>query len=176
MNTDFMTIQTLVSIVQGVLIVAIAVLVARLKERPPMFWAMMSLFFGIYALFVLVLLPNAKKADIAGKEKTALTPNMMPKVPESHEEDASREEITAPLSVDSQQPSVDQLSLADWFYVGEQKAVVGPVTLKEMQGLVADKVVTSSSWVWCEFLSSWKKVKDDKQINDLLGFKEIYTS
>lgn len=163
-----MSLQTLVSVLQGVLIMAIAVLVARLKERPPVFWGIMSLFFGIYALFVLVLLSNAGKSE---KNKQSSTPNTIPTVPESHEAESLKTETSTSPAVDSKQPTIDQLSLADWFYVGEKKAVVGPRTLKEMQGLVTDKVVTSDTWVWCEFFPAWKKVNAVAEIVNLFGIK-----
>lgn len=162
MNSELLSVQTLVSVLQGVLIVAISVLVARLKERPPIFWGMMSLFFGIYALFILVLLPPSKKRGSQEKEKK-----------ESSEGEQPLPAFVEPKVEKVPEFSTDALSLADWFYLDDKKNVIGPKTLNEMQKLVQDLELTGDSWVWCEVLPSWKKVKDLPQIASLLGCKVL---
>lgn len=163
MNIEFMTMQNLVVILQGTLIVAIAVLVARLKERPPIFWGVMSLFFGIYALFVLVLLPKVQKEKEESKTKVAddVSEAIVSKTPPAHPEAIN------PPSDEMPKFSKEQIIQADWFYINENKSVMGPVTVKVMQELVAAKKVTKDSWVWCEFLPSWRKVGSELLVSEI---------
>ena len=45
-----------------------------------------------------------------------------------------------------------------WFYLDEQHAQYGPVTLAALQVLWKEKKISASTMVWCEGMQEWKRV------------------
>ena len=157
MNIDLTSTQTLIMLLQGLLIVAIAVVLAKTKKRSPLFWGIVSLFLGVYALFVLVLLPLSKDAPMETEEEKGKAP-VIP-----IEKESSKPKESAVLTEKELPPifSPGQLATADWFFVNEKKEREGPFRLSQLREFVDQGKVTEHSWVWCELFSSWRKIESD---------------
>jgi len=167
MNIDLTSTQTLIILLQGLLIVAIAVFLAKAKNRSLFFWGTLALFFGVYALFVLVLLPRSQvKIESNGtKEKQPMD------FPEG--ETATKEIKAEPLIPQVQEPkapdfSSGQLATADWFFINEKKEAEGPFRLQRFQELVTQGRISDHTWVWCELFSSWRKINTDEMLKSTL--------
>lgn len=170
-SVDFSSVQTLVAILQGVLIIAIAVLVARLKGRAPIFWGLLALFFGIYALFFLALLPQSRKEKDQTKKEEG---EQEKKLGEPSGQKPKENHVPPPLPVvPSETMTEEQLGAVDWFYVGADKSIEGPFSLSALRERASEKKIHEESWIWCELFPNWKRIKTNQVISELLfGKKE----
>ena len=173
MNLDLTSTQTLIIILQGLLIMAIAIFLAKVKKRSPFFWGILSLFFGVYALFILVLLPRSQIKP--SEDKDMVKPSLTPE--EGTKEIPSNVEASTAVLKDPEPVvpvfSPDQLSTAEWYFVNDQKGVEGPFRLQKMKELVNEKKINEATWVWCELFSQWKKIQLDETLKkEILGITE----
>ena len=160
MNFDLFSVQTLLVLLQGLLVVAIGVLLARSKGRSPFLWGMLSLFFGFWALLALVLLPQSqgKSKEEEPKEKKPVSTEELKKNSQEEKQSPSASSVPEP-----QTPSFSsgQLETADWYFLDEQKAIEGPFSLQHLREIAHQGKIGEHSWVWCELFSHWQQQNAD---------------
>lgn len=171
MNLDFFSTQNLIALLLSFLIIGISILLAKSKQRSPMFWGVLALFFGVYALFVLIFLPKKTEVKTPLGEKTAQRP--LPIVSSNGEK---KELASESKGQQADTLSTDQLATAGWFFVNDKKEVDGPHGLKKIQDLAAQGKVTMHSWVWCELFSQWRKIETDKLLQSVLIEQKVSTN
>lgn len=176
MNFDLFSPQTLLILLQGLLIVAIAVLLARSKGKSPFFWGLLSLFFGIWALLVLVLLPRSQETSDAGESQ-----EKRPLSTEESKKPSQEKKLAPSLSsvpeLKTSPFSSGQLATADWYFLNEQKTIEGPFRLQRLQELANQGKVGEHSWVWCELFSQWQHIEKDSMLkSEILGTQGITKS
>ncbi len=112
---------------------------AQKRGRNPTYWFIGGLFFGIFALILLFLLPPLKKTR-APAAKTA-----------------SSIDITPTLGLEALFPS--QTSKL-WYYLDEQSQQFGPMSFEALRRSWSEGKLKLHTFVWNEELDNWKQFNE----------------
>jgi hypothetical protein len=128
--------QTFLSIVLGVILGWGCSYYAKRRGRNPTPWFFAGLFFGIFALLILFILPVRK----AGEKTVAQAPSA-PK--------------PAPLT------TIFPLHAGKlWYFLDEQKAQFGPMSFDALSKARHEGKVQEQTYVWNETMENWQRFQD----------------
>jgi hypothetical protein len=108
---------------------------AKRRGRNPFYWFMGGVFFGIFALITLILLPRKAQCVIAS-------------VP-----------VAAPPPVRLQALAETQTKKF-WYYLDAERQQSGPMSFEALGKAWTDGRVNGSSLVWNEELETWKRFEE----------------
>lgn len=104
------------------------------RKQDPWLWIILAMLFGVLALLVLYFLKPKKILEKPIKEEFSLSEKLFFSNPSHH----------------------NQL----WWAVDDQGNVLNAMSFKRLAGLVKEKKVKHSSYVWNETFSEWKMLSD----------------
>lgn len=174
MNSTFFSSQDLLFFFQKLLLIAIAVGLARMKGRNPFPWAIGAYFFNIWALLLLIFLPKGgAQENMLNKKQGMNGADISEKSIQIKEKQEEKAVLPSPVQQTDSSWTVGQIVTAEWFYVGSAKSAEGPYRIARLQELALEGVITENSWVWCELFSGWRKVGSDPLIKTAILGREI---
>lgn len=110
---------------------------AEKRGRNLIAWFVLGILFGLFALIAVFLLPPL-----------------------------TDESPLISVVKDGDEPKEPFLDLHDdWFYLDRENRQKGPVSFEDLAVAWDDGIITVDSYVWCESMEEWKKIKD---VPDLL--------
>ncbi len=109
---------------------------AQKRGRNPLYWFIGGLFFGIFALIVLLLLPVQQKR-------------------------MNRVEIPSPMPM--LQPKEAAHSQLFWYYLGGDKTQHGPMSFDALRRAWREGNVHDHTLVWNESMNEWKSLQEVAQ-------------
>lgn len=109
---------------------------ARQRGRNPITWFLLGLFFGIFGLLALFLMPvieenQSAQSTVANTQKFIEPPPMEPDV-----------------------------TTMQWYYSDKDYQTQGPVSYQDLMTLWNMYDLTADSYVWSEGMSDWKRFGD----------------
>jgi hypothetical protein len=108
---------------------------ARQRGRSPLNWFIAGLFFGIFALIVLFILPARKRNE------TSISGNPSEKTPKLTVLAPSHEEKL-------------------WYFLDEQKTQIGPMSFDALSKAWNDGKVQQHTYVWNELMDNWQQFQE----------------
>lgn len=121
---------------------------ANQRGRDPYLWFAIGLFFGLFGLVFLFLLPIANDTE----EKRKID---------------DQDEETLLLDPDVQSNTVD-FKFKEWFYLDQSQAQKGPVSFVFIKSLWDDGKINSNTYVWADGMEKWKKIEELKGLSQSL--------
>lgn len=116
--------------------------IAKQRGRDPVAWFMIGILLGIFSpLLLMILKPLNPGQELEGETEEHETLRISSSVEESY---ANKE----------------------WFYLDLSRKQQGPVYFKALRLLWEEEKITSSTYVWTEGMSQWKRIRE------LPGFAE----
>ena len=112
---------------------------ANERGRDPLLWFMVGMFFGIFGLIFLFVLPTVQRDALPDEAEYALL--------------ESQSEI-APAVQDH------QYMIKEWFYYDQQQERHGPVAFETLKTLWKKGEVNDETYIWSEGLENWKKIEE----------------
>lgn len=118
------------------------------RGRNPYAWFIIGIFFGLLGLLFVFLLPavNANETEINANQID------------------NKEVLTLLPSRETQ-----DFLIKDWFYLDSQHKQQGPISFEDLKKNFEEGKIQQSSFVWCEGMSDWKKIKDIGEFNTIFG-------
>lgn len=129
---EFSNQYMVLTIIVGLILGALASVMADSRGRDGRIWFFWGFFFGLLALIALYILPNLAE----------------------EEDDNDAEE---PVAIE---PVIEASETKEWYYLEEGTAQVGPVEFDVLAKLYEDKKISSTTYVWSEGMEEWKTVKE----------------
>ena len=109
---------------------------ARQRGRKPLNWFIAGLFFGIFALIALFILPVRKRS------KTSVSENLLSqKIPKLTILSPSHEEKL-------------------WYFLDEQKTQIGPMSFDALSKAWNEGKVQEHTYVWNESMDNWQRFQE----------------
>lgn len=140
---------------------------ATKKNRNPIGWFLAGMFFGLFGILFLLILPplpnKNKNLDLSDNENET-TNNIL----HSLLEDAS---LAGPAS------SIDKVDISTekWFYLNKEKHATGPMSFEDLLLFLNDKGKHGEEdsdpqniWVWKKGMQNWEKVRNVPEITAAL--------
>ncbi len=106
---------------------------AKGRGRDPTKWFFVGMMGGIFGLIALYLFPIIE--------------------PEASKTDKPVPQIVPP------EPVVDELAIANWYYLDAEHNTLGPVPLDMLKQLFRDGSMTLRSYVWCKGMEGWNRIE-----------------
>jgi len=112
---------------------------AHKKGRDPWLWAVLGLLFGIWSIIILYFLPKRYQKKIYRVQKKkevflSLEEKLFFTLPENY--------------------------LIFWYYLDENQNIQGSFSFNKLKDLWTEKKILSSTYVWNEKMTDWKRIKD----------------
>lgn len=139
---------------------------ARKKNRNPIGWFFAGMFFGVFGIIVLLILPPLSHKDTH------------PNLPD--ENDFSNNALNSFLentSLTENLSSIDKVDISTekWFYLNKEKQAVGPLSFEDLLLFLNAKATQEKEneapqniWIWKKGMQNWEKVKNVPEINNAL--------
>jgi hypothetical protein len=127
---------------------------AKKRDRNEIIWAATGLFFGIFALLTLLLLPKKTKISKSPIKETAGKANVM------------HNEQSAALDDDAfETPKAPRLSSSknlNWYYISatESTEIKGPFGINDLRKEIHGSKLDGGTYVWCEEFEDWTLLSD----------------
>jgi hypothetical protein len=109
---------------------------AKKRGRNPMNWFIAGLFFGIFALLALFLMPIRRPEEIKKPDQKSLSPE-------------------PPLAV-LQPDHIGKL----WYFIDKEKKQLGPMSLDALSQAWKEGKVGDKTFVWNEAMDNWRHFQD----------------
>lgn len=106
---------------------------ARQRGRSPLNWFIAGLFFGIFALILLFILPVLKRKDPLKSESFP-----SPKIPQLMLQTPSHAEKL-------------------WYFLDEQKTQYGPMSFEALSRAFSEGKIKDHTYVWNELMENWQE-------------------
>jgi hypothetical protein len=115
---------------------------ARQRGRSPLNWFIAGVFFGIFALILLFILPIRRRSE------------------------ASRSEI--PVSQKISKPTALSPSHEEklWYFLDENKIQVGPMSFDALSKAWNEGKIQENTYVWNDLLDNWQRFQEVIKINE----------
>ncbi len=109
---------------------------AKQRGRSPLNWFIAGLFFGIFALIVLFILPIRRRSEASHPEllPSQKTPKLALLSP-SHEEKL-------------------------WYFLDEQKSQIGPMSFDALSKAWIEGKIRENTYVWNESMDNWQQFQE----------------
>jgi hypothetical protein len=133
----------LIQVASAFVVGGISALYAPSKGRSSLNWFFIGLFFGVFGLLLLFLLPSLKKDEEISKG--GLPAEKTPSIEQKSQEVS---------------PHLEEIKKDDWFYLDGNKKPQGPCTRESMKEKWQQGSLSQESWVWNESIVVWKKIAD----------------
>lgn len=133
------------SILFLVVILAIAWYTSQLAEqkgRSPLLWFILGMFFGIFALIAIYLLPPVAKTSAPVGNGTTIE--------------------VEPVVVETS-PAYET---ATWFYLDKERRQQGPFSYQELKNLWTARTLSVQTFVWSSGMGDWKRIGDLPELVD----------
>lgn len=107
---------------------------AKQRGRSPLNWFIAGLFFGIFALIVLFILPNRRR----GETSHPVIPQKIPRLTllsPSHEEKL-------------------------WYFLDEEKTQIGPMSFDALSKAWIEGKIRENTYVWNELMDNWQQFQE----------------
>lgn len=118
---------------------------AKKRGRDPVGWFLLSLLIGVFALLILFILPSRTK------------------------------ELTTDLEVDedkilfgSHNSEEGGVYSKEWFYLNQDHEQIGPISFEKLQDAWEEGVIAEQTFVWCEGMTRWVKLKEMTMLHEAL--------
>lgn len=131
--------EFLVAMMMGVIWGLACMYLAKQKGRDPRAWFLLGLFFSIFALAILFLVPSQKKMQAVALAKA--------------EAALKDKEI---LEKTSFTPLKTTLSLRKWYYLDANHDQHGPVNFDELKEQKLKGNISNSTYLWSEGMLEWQ--------------------
>ncbi len=138
--------ELFISLVTSLLMGSLTGYIAQKKGRDGTIWFVAGMLLGIFAVIALYVLPNLNKRGDEEEHKT-------------REEGIEEQSAIIDITTDEKGSAAD-LANKMWFYLGSKKEQYGPMAIKELKSSWTEHRVNAETYVWCEGLDNWKKIKD----------------
>ena len=133
------------------------------RGRDPYIWFAIGIFFGIFGVIALFLLPpleskeeNGNGNDSSGAEGSIdETPVVMPPLP-----------MTIPIPTISIE---EEYMAKQWFYIIPASQRQGPISFLNLKDLWKDEKINSETFVWSEGMKEWSRISDLLLLKNMLG-------
>jgi hypothetical protein len=129
--------RTLFSIAMNLILAWGCAHYAKSRGRNPTTWLIAGIFFGIFALVTLFILP-VRRVVAASRTSTAAAPKVVPVL-----------RVISPLHAEKL-----------WYYLDEQKKQFGPMSFHALSAAWGEGAVREQTFVWNEEMENWQRFKD----------------
>lgn len=124
--------------------------IAKQRNRSPVAWFFIGLFFSLFGLCLLLALPS-KSTQIADKEDVRV-----PDIKSAHNEAAALTDDS--MYKEPSMPRISRDSTIDWYYVDNKSNIVGPLKLSELRKSLIEGNYDSQVYIWCEEFLDWTQI------------------
>jgi hypothetical protein len=121
------------SLLMGIICGYITMLIAERKGRNPLLWCVLGVFFGIFAIIAIVLLPPAVSRS-GGQDEGVI------------EIKATRVEPEPRVPVEG------------WYALMSDRNQIGPMSLHRLKEMFVAGELTKESYVWHETMKEWSEI------------------
>ncbi len=126
--------------------------IAKQRNRNPIAWFFIGVFFSLFGLLLLLVLPTKSPQKLEGENV---------KVPDVK---AALNDAAA-LSDDSMysQPAVQRVSrdpTLDWYYIDKKSKIAGPCKLAELRKQLIQGKFDQTTYIWCEEYLDWVQIHE----------------
>ena len=149
--------EILLNLAIAILMGSITAYLAKGRGRSPYIWFLVGMFLGLIGLLILFLIPATKfqapggggadQGSSADQNSSSMT----------IETDVQEVKPHPPMEIAYISPL---LANDGWFYLDKEKKQQGPNTLKELEDRYTKEAISENSYVWCEGMSEWKRIRD----------------
>lgn len=139
MYTDLTPKQMVLGMVMSLIWGFVCMSVAKKRGRDPRAWYALGLFFSIFALAFLLLVPSKKMMDAAENAKKLEDQNLK----------AKEEKLKIAYN--------STLENRKWYYLDTDHKQIGPVDFKTIKDGKLSGLIKSSTYLWSEGMLDWKK-------------------
>lgn len=144
------------SIILGLVFGGLCAFFAKKRGRNPINWFFWGLFFGVFSLIILFLIPpyvNGEKKKLS--MAAAATVKSATKI--------------QPLETAFERPLLDHpLKSAHWYYLDANHTCSEPITFDQLWRGWEDGTITDETQVWTEGMSDWQSVGELPYLKTLL--------
>jgi len=112
------------------------------RGRDPYIWFAIGIFFGVFGMIALFLLPPVKAEE-----------NQELPTPEKTEPVSVAEPL--PITVSVEEGYQSKL----WFYIIPSLPQVGPITFEDLKKMWKDEIINSTTFVWSAGMESWVRIE-----------------
>lgn len=149
---------TVLSLILWFLIGIATAYLATQKGRDPYIWFAFGMFFGIFAMIFLVLMPPAKtKEELEIEERNKEIVERREKQMEEQEKIENAPNLE-PQSIESK----------EWFYLDQERQQQGPFSFYVISELWESGRLNPQSYVWSDGMPEWKKIYEIPELHDIL--------
>ncbi len=126
--------------------------IAKQRGRNPVIWFFIGLFFSLFGLILLLLLPS--KINLQPKQEDIKVPD----IKTTHSESAA-------LSDDSMysgpsMPRISRDTSLDWYFIDNTSKIIGPLKLSELRKALIENKMDQKTYIWCEEFLDWTLISD----------------
>jgi hypothetical protein len=133
---------------------------AKQKNRNPVIWFFVGLFFSLFGFLLLLALPNKEKTE---EEKENVK---IPDIKSMQSESTAFSDDS--LYSEPRMPRVSRDPSLDWYFVDENNQILGPMKLKELRKSLIEKNAGLKTYIWCEEYLDWMQISDLQNGGNLL--------
>lgn len=131
--------------------VILCALLAQRRGRNPFVWGLLGLFMNIFALLLLVILPDL---------------TLQPSEPEQAGQPPQEPDVIDVTPQDS--PPAAGVSGAEWYYVDPQHQQQGPYSVDDLRGLWKSGTLKEATYLWSEGMEDWQRLASLPDLRRLL--------
>lgn len=132
--------------------------IASQKGRDPYIWFAFGMFFGVFAMLVLILMPPAQsEKELENEERNKEIVERREKQMEEQEKIESAPNLE-PQSIETK----------EWFYLDKDRQQQGPFSFYVISELWESSTLNSQTFVWTDGMPEWKKVHEIPDLYDVL--------
>jgi hypothetical protein len=126
--------------------------IAKQRNRNPLAWFFIGLFFSLFGLVLLLLLPS--KTNLQEKQEDIKVPD----IKATHSESAA-------LSGDSMysgpsMPRISRDTTLDWYFIDNASKIIGPLKLSALRKTLIESKMDQKTYIWCEEFLDWTLISD----------------
>lgn len=149
------TLVTILSLIISSLFAGMCYITAKKRGRNEKLWAVLGLFFGVFAVLALYLFPKK------GIPPTTPIQEQAGPISSIHNESAASLEDDESFEIPRQKRLSSSRSL-DWYYIdpSEDNAINGPHKIKELREVIHMKKLDCNTYIWCEEFDEWTVISE----------------
>ena len=134
--------------------------IAKGRNRNPIIWFFVGLFFSLFGLLLLLTLPSKASAKLEKEDVK------VPDIKAAHNEAAAFSDD--PLY---SQPTTHRISrdpTIDWYHIDKKSKIMGPYKLAELRKILIEGKFDQTTYIWCEEFLDWMQIHELQNGGSLL--------
>jgi hypothetical protein len=124
--------------------------IAKQRNRNPIAWFFVGLFFSLFGLLLLLALPS--KAIPAEEKEEAKVPD----IKTMHSDAAALSDGS--MYNEPSIPRISRDSQIDWYYIDSKAKITGPLKLPELRKALIEAKMDAKTYIWCEEYLDWTQI------------------